>query len=160
MKPSTRRVIASTLLLAFTARALIPEGFMPATDRPFSFQICWEGFPAGMLAHRGPAHADAMSVGSMPDMDMDADSMPGMPADSRPTGSAPAHPRGAHHPPGSPSHSEHCVFGTACSAGPIPFLPLPSALSFTRQLRAVTFASSALAVRLVHLPQPRAPPVS
>lgn len=150
LKPSTRRVIASTLLLAFASRALIPEGFMPATDRPFSFEICWEGFPAEMLAHRGPVHADSMTTASMAAMDMDAESTP--------TGGAPAHAPAAHHPPGSPSHREHCVFGTACSAGPIPFLPLPSDLSFTRQLRAVAFVSIALAVRLVHLPQPRAPP--
>jgi hypothetical protein len=63
-----------------------------------------------------------------------------------------------HHQPGRPSHSEHCVFGTACSAGPIPHLPLPNDISPARQLRAVDLVSAARTVRLVHLPQPRAPP--
>jgi hypothetical protein len=71
-----------------------------------------------------------------------------------PGGAAHAH----HHHPGSPAHGEHCVFGTACAAGPIPHLPLPSDISPARLLRAVDFAPAARTVRLVHLPQPRAPP--
>lgn len=42
--------ILSALLMALIVRALVPAGFMPATDRPFSFQICPDGFPAHMLA--------------------------------------------------------------------------------------------------------------
>jgi hypothetical protein len=120
------------VLPALLLRALIPPGFMPASDRPFSIEICWEGFPAGILAHGGPSRADSMATGS----------------------SLQAH----HHHPGIPSHSEHCVFGTACGAGPIPYLPPPSDIS-PAQLLAVAFGSIAVAVRLVHLPQPRAPPV-
>jgi hypothetical protein len=119
--------MASIMLVAFASRALIPPGFMPASDRWFSIEICWEGLPAEMLG---------------------MDSMP-------------AHPQQGvhlHHHSGSPSHSEHCVFGTACSGGPIPHLPLPSDISPTQQLRAVAFVSFAGAVRVVHLPQPRAPP--
>jgi hypothetical protein len=41
--------VISTLLVALVVRALIPAGFMPATDRPFSFQICPDGFPAQLL---------------------------------------------------------------------------------------------------------------
>jgi hypothetical protein len=110
--------MASIMLVAFATRALIAPGFMPAGDRPFSLEICWEGFPAEMLAHGAPHHRHS----------------------------------------GSPSHSEHCVFGTACSAGPIPHLLLPSDISAARQLLAVAFVSIAVAVRFVHLPQPRAPP--
>jgi hypothetical protein len=146
LSPRKRRrqtVMASLMLVAFASRALIPPGFMPASDRPFSVEICWEGFPAGMLAHGEPPHADSMGMASMA---MDSMSHRGSP-------------QGAHHAhSGNPSHSEHCVFGTACSAGPIPHPPLPGDLSSARQLRAVTFVSIAEAVRLVHLPQPRAPP--
>lgn len=137
-KRSGRILLASIMLVAFASRALVPLGFMPASDRPFSIEICWEGFPAGILAHGEPPHADSMGMDSM-----SAESMP-----------AGAH----HHHSGNPSHSEHCVFGTACGAGPISHLPLLGNLSSAQQLRAVAFVSIADAVRLVHLPQPRAPP--
>jgi len=115
-KRNRRTLMAGIMLVAFASRVLIPPGFMPASDRPFSFEICWEGLPADMLAHV------------------------------------------EHHHHGSPSQSEHCVFGTACGAGPIPYLPLPSDFSSAQQLRAVAFASIAVPVRVVHLPQSRAPP--
>jgi hypothetical protein len=122
--------MASIMLVALALRALIPPGFMPASDRPFSIEICWEGLPADMFAHGEPAHAD--HHGPL---------------------------QGAHHHhSGSPAQSEHCVFGTACSAGPILHLPLLSDISFAQQLHAVAFVSMAGALRLVHLPQPRAPP--
>jgi hypothetical protein len=126
---------------------LIPPGFMPATGRPFLMEICWEGLSADTLAHVEPPHADSMGMQSM-----------GM--DPMPAHSASHHGplQGTHHHRGSPPQSEHCVFGTACSAGPIPHLPLPSDFSSAQQLRAVAFASIAGTVHLVHLPQPRAPP--
>jgi hypothetical protein len=120
-KRRARTLMASILLVAFVLRALIPPGFMPASDRPFAIEICWEGIPAQMLAQS--EHA--------------------------------AH---HHQHSGSPSHSEHCVFGTACAAGPISHLPLLSDVSSAQQLPAPGLVSSAGAVRLVHLPQPRAPP--
>jgi hypothetical protein len=107
-------LMASIMLVAFASRVLIPPGFMPASDRPFSIEICWEGI-------RGPQE-------------------------------------GPHHHHGSSSQSEHCVFGTASNAGPIPHLPLPSDFSSALKLRTAAFASIAVAVRVVHLPQPRAPP--
>jgi hypothetical protein len=122
--------MASIMLVALALRALIPPGFMPASDRPFSIEICWEGLPADMLAHGEPSQADHRG-----------------PLQA-------AH----HHHSGSPSQSEHCVFGTASSAGPILHLPLLSDISFAQPLRAVAFVSMAGALRLVHLPQPRAPP--
>lgn len=129
--------MASIMLAAFAVRALIPLGFMPASGRPFSLEICWEGLPGDMLADGERAHAGSMGMDSM-----GMDSMPAA----------------AHHHSGTPSHSEHCVFGTACGAGPIPHLPLPIEISSVRQLRGVPFVSIAGAVRLVHLPQSRAPP--
>jgi hypothetical protein len=129
--------MASILLVAFASRALIPPGFMPASDRPFSVEICWEAFPADVLALGEPRHADSMGVHSV-----------------QPDAPAGAH----HHHSGSPSHSEHCVFGTACSTGPISHLPLLGDSSSAQYLRAVEFASIAGTFRLVHLPQSRAPP--
>jgi hypothetical protein len=127
--------MASIMLVAFALRVFIPPGFMPASGRPFSLEICWEGLPADMLAHVKASHADSMDMASM-GMDQGAD---------------------YHH--GTPSHSEHCVFGTACAAGPLSHLTLPSYFSSAQQLLAIAFASIAIAVRVVHLPQPRAPPV-
>jgi hypothetical protein len=92
-----------------------------------------------MLAHVETSHADSMGMDSMEMASM---------------GVA----QGSDHHHRSSSHSEHCVFGTACSAGPIHHLPLPSDFSSARQLRAVAFASIAIDVHVVHLPQPRAPP--
>jgi hypothetical protein len=138
-KWSRRTLMASIMLVALASRVLIPPGFMPAGDRPFWIEICWDGLPAGLLAQLEPAQADASGMESM--------GMDPMPADSM----------GPHHH--GPSQTEHCVFGTACSAGAIPHLPLPSDFLSAQLLRATAFASSAIAVRVVHLPPPRAPPV-
>jgi hypothetical protein len=48
-------LIGGLALVAFAARALVPEGFMPAPARPLTLQICPEGFPAQLL-HEGHAH--------------------------------------------------------------------------------------------------------
>ena len=53
---ATRKLISAVLLLAFALRALIPPGFMPATDRPFMVEICPEGFPAELLMLGGHHH--------------------------------------------------------------------------------------------------------
>jgi hypothetical protein len=143
-KRSRRTLVAGMMLVAFASRALIPAGFMPAGDRPFSLEICREDFPADMLAHGEPPGAGSAAKGSVAMDSMDMDSM-----------SHGAHPQ---HHSGSPAHSEHCVFGTACSAGPISHLLLPSDVATAGELRAHTLVSIADAVRLVHLPQPRAPP--
>ena len=145
-KRSRQMFVAGIMLVAFALRALVPPGFMPANDRPFSFEICWEDLPAAMLAQGGAPHADSTGVHSV--------GMESMLARSTAAGSTHSHP----HHSGRPSHSEHCVFGTACSAGPIPHPPLPIEISSAQRLRAVPFLSVAGAVRLVHLPQSRAPP--
>jgi hypothetical protein len=135
-----RALTASLMLVTFVLRALIPPGFMPASSGLLSLEICWEDFPAGVLAQGGPPHAHPTGMDSM---GMDPMGMRG----------------GAHrHSSGGPSHREHCVFGTACSAGPIHHLPLPSDVSFAQLLLPVSLVSVAGDVRLVHLPQPRAPP--
>ena len=128
------------MMVALASRVLIPPGFMPANGRSLWIEICWDGPPAGMLARLEPAQADVTGMESMGVDPMPADSM------------------GPHHHHGSTSQSEHCVFGTACSAGAIPHLPSPSDFSSAQLLRAVAFTSIAIAIRVVHLPQPRAPP--
>jgi len=50
---STRELVASILLVALVFRGLVPAGFMPASDRPFSIQICRDGFPAQLLSQDG-----------------------------------------------------------------------------------------------------------
>jgi hypothetical protein len=134
-----RTLLAGIMLVAFALRALIPPGFMLGGDRPFSIEICWDGFPAAMLAPGDSRDTGSMDMDSTMDMGrMDMGSTHG------------GHPHSA---------SEHCVFGSACTAGPIPHLALPSNFSPARLLPAPEFASIAGAVHLVHLPQSRAPPV-
>src|SRR5690349_21541548 len=60
--PKQRLWVISALLVALVVRALIPAGFMPATDRPLSFQICPDGFPAALLGD-----ATGISAGHEPE---------------------------------------------------------------------------------------------
>jgi hypothetical protein len=157
-------LIAGVMLAAVASRALIPPGFMPASGRPFSLEICREGLTANILAQVESSHADSPELDSMDmgSMDMGSMRMEPTPANSMPRREeAPSHDdhrRGLPHHHGSPSQSEHCVFGTACNAGPIPQSPLPGDFSPAATARAVALAPLAGAIYLVHLPQPRAPP--
>jgi hypothetical protein len=54
---STRRLLAGIMLAAFTVRALIAPGFMPAHEVAFALEICPEGFPAQLLGHSAHHHA-------------------------------------------------------------------------------------------------------
>jgi len=49
-------LIAGVMLFAFAVRSLIPLGFMPSSEQPFSVEICPEGFPARLLVHAGQHH--------------------------------------------------------------------------------------------------------
>ena len=51
-----RTLIAGIILLAYVARALVPQGFMPASDRTFSLEICPDGFPVQFLGHATHHH--------------------------------------------------------------------------------------------------------
>jgi hypothetical protein len=119
---ATRKLIAGAMLLAFALRALVPQGFMPASDRPFAVEICPEGFPAEMLMPAG--------------MHMAAGDQHG----------------------GPHSHTEHCVFGTACASGPPSQFALLTELAPTELVRAVPVVAVAASVRLVYLPHVRGPP--
>jgi len=48
---ASRAWLAGAVLLAFALRALVPPGFMPGGERPFSIEICPDGFPAQLLVH-------------------------------------------------------------------------------------------------------------
>ena len=58
---TTRTLVASIMLLAFVARALVPQGFMPASDRSLSLEICPDGFPVQFLAHSAHHHMPSHS---------------------------------------------------------------------------------------------------
>ena len=145
--------MASMMLVAFASHAIVPSGFMPAKGRPFLLEICSEDLPADLAAHVEPASVDAMDMASM---DMSAMDMPAMPAED--STSKLVAPQGSHHHGGGSSRAEHCVFASACSAGPVPHVPTSGEFSRARPLRTVALASIAVAVRVVHIPQPRAPP--
>jgi hypothetical protein len=135
------------MLVAFALRALIPQGFMLGGDRGFSIEICWDGFPAALLAQVGSGHADSMGMDSM---DMGAMDMGAMDMGAMAKGPL----QGGHHH----SPTDHCVFGSACTAGPILHLALPTEFSTAHLSPAVGFDSIADAILLVHLPPSRAPP--
>jgi Protein of unknown function (DUF2946) len=113
---STRELITSILLVALLFRGLVPTGFMPASDRPFSIEICHDGFPTQLLSHDGSRH------------------------------------------PGHSSHFEHCLFGGGSTAGPTPHVTAVLCVAFTRLGSVSPVVPSPVSVRLVHIPQPRAPP--
>lgn len=57
MRSVTRTRLIAAALLAFALRALIPIGFMPATDGSLSLTMCMDGMPAGLLSgHRLAQH--------------------------------------------------------------------------------------------------------
>lgn len=50
-KRGRRELIAGALLVALAFRALVPVGFMPATDGSFGLQICHVGLSSALAAH-------------------------------------------------------------------------------------------------------------
>ncbi len=162
-KFATRRSIAIFVLAAFALRALIPAGFMLAEGLPLTVVICPDGFPAQLLSPGGPAMPGMAGMAGMAGMpDMPAMSMPNAPRGA--SGGRLAS-LGGHVAPdkGGParghSQSEHCLFTSGSSHGPAPLLTaspsvipvLHEAIAAPRQLRGD--------VRLVYVPQPRAPPI-
>ena len=127
----TRARLAAGLLLAFALRALIPIGFMPAADGTLSLMICPGGFPLELLPHER-AMSDDMG-------------MP-MPAPS-------------HHGQGHGVMEDgFCAFTTGFSSAPPPLLQAVLSLLLA-VIAAVAIAIAAPAgIRLVHVPQARAPP--
>jgi hypothetical protein len=65
-----------------------------------------------------------------------------------------------HHHGSNPTHADRCAFGCAGSSGPITSVAHLGVTALSRDAPAVDIPSVAVAVCLVHLPQPRAPPGS
>jgi hypothetical protein len=175
LTPQQRLWVISTLLIALVVRALIPAGFMPATDRPFSFQVCPDGFPAellsdaskalppggdsaavdtGALAHAGHHHHDALAAANSDNSAMahaghhhDAANMPGLAHHH----DAPGHNHGS-------ANAEHCVFAAAAGAFALAFAATFSAPAATISAPDVAYVSPAFESHRYRLPQPRGPP--
>lgn len=137
---AARARLVCAVLLAFSLRALIPLGFMPAADGTLSLMICPAGLPAGLLH----------------DLGMGEDTGHGMAMSGR-MGTPPAqHPTQGH---GQGLMDEgYCSFNTGCSTAPPPLLliVLSLVLSFVAVVAVTVLAPPA--IRLVHLPHVRAPP--
>ncbi len=154
-KFAVRKPIASLVLAAFALRALVPAGFMLASGHPLTVIICPDGFPAQLLSQAGqgmPAGAGVPDgAAGMPDMA----GMPAMPG--RPSGGHTA-PRGDHHG-GAPAHSDHCLFTSGSGHGPLAAFAAPIvSLSVYREVAAAP-RQRVSGIRLVYVPQPRAPPI-
>ena len=119
------------MLLALALRALIPIGFMPAGDGTLSLMICPGGFPPTLL----PAQKTMQDDMGMP-----------MPQ--------------PHHDGHGVMEDGYCVFTTGFSSAPPP--PLVAALVLLIACLAVALAPVATpaGIRLVHVPQARAPPAA
>jgi hypothetical protein len=121
------------VLAAFVLRALIPVGFMPSPEHPFTLSICPDGFPIELLPandHAAHAHAadDPANVGAN----------------------------------GSNSHdhglSHHCSFATGAAAPRLADLP-STAMTFERgQPIEIEYLSPSLGTPRFLLAQSRAPP--
>jgi hypothetical protein len=126
-----RRPFLVLALLAFGLRALIPIGFMPSADGTLSLMICPAGFPPALL-RQAKAAADGMGM-PMP-MSM----------------------------PDRPGHGlmqdGFCVFTTGFSAAPPPLILATLYLLLAIIAIVVTAMPAPVGIRLVRLPQARAPP--
>jgi hypothetical protein len=125
----TRRPLLALALLAFGLRALIPIGFMPSADGTLSLMICPGGFPLELLRQAKPA-ADGM----------------GMP---RPMPDRQGH---------GLMQDGFCVFTSGLSAGPPPLILATLYLLLAILAIVLTLMPAPAGIRLVRLPQARAPP--
>lgn len=131
---TTRARLVFAALLAFALRALIPVGFMPASDGSLSLMICPGGLPAGLLPGRSmPASAGMQMSGGMP---------------------MPAH----QHPGHSLLDEGYCAFTTGFSSAPPPLLLAAVFLLLSCVAAIALTVLPPGGIRLVHLPQARAPP--
>lgn len=137
---ATRARLMFAVLLAFALRALIPLGFMPAADGSFSLMICPAGFPAALLRDRGTGMGPGMGQ-SMPM----SDGMP-MPAPQ--------------HPGHGLMDDGYCAFTTGFSSAPPPLLLIALVLLLACVVVISVTVLAPAGVRLVRLPQARAPPAA
>ena len=126
---ATRQRLIAAILLALALRALIPIGFMPAGDGTLSLMICPGGFPSALL----------------PQEKMMQDGM-GMPVPP------------PQHPGHGVMHEGYCVFTTGFAAAPPPLLVTAFVLLLACLGVVVSRVVAPAGIRLVHVPQARAPP--
>jgi hypothetical protein len=130
VKPTTGRWIISLLLVVLCVRALVPAGFMPSTEQPFSFQICPDGFPAQLLKSSQAEHHHHHHDGAGDEQPPSHDAMRG----------------------------EHCVFAPAAGAGPAPEGMLLGAVPPTQARLQFETESAILSPQRFRQPLSRAPP--
>jgi hypothetical protein len=138
--------LLGALLVALIIRSLIPAGFMPATDRPFSFQICPDGYPAHLLRSAADGthaehhrHHPASDAGD---------------SDTGNSGGA-----GGENHRHSSAGSEHCVFAAAAGAGPLAWAPVAFfAPAVALEAPEFFYASPTLPPLSFRVQQPRGPP--
>jgi hypothetical protein len=95
---------ASGLLAMVFLRALVPAGFMPDAERPFSLALCPDG---------SPAYSPAMLVDVEPPEPGDHHAHDGHVNHGAPLTDEPAHEHAA-------LSGEHCLFGAASGLAPEP----------------------------------------
>lgn len=146
----SRQWLTSILLVALAFRALIPVGFMPSDERPFTLALCPDWFPAHLFQ---PAHEHS-SHGDHAEHAMAHDAHAAHHAHSE-TNEAPGTETQS---PGS-MRADYCVFAAVvASAGPAPHVTLLPA-----QIEGTPVSEAALALPRSLSPehriqQPRAPP--
>jgi hypothetical protein len=137
------RWLISILLVAFAFRALIPQGFMPSADRPFTLQICPDGWPAQMFSPVAPdAHAahGAHHAGHHQG------------TDGAQSGEALSHQQHGQY------KNHHCAFAASAGAALAPSFPPIVSLS-AEQIRVRAPSVPLVVATQSHRPQqPRAPP--
>jgi len=122
---ATRARLVAIALLAFALRALIPLGFMPASDGSLSLMICPGGLAAGLLQGQGHAMGQSIGqqIGTRDGSGLGKSMAPsmgnGMPmSDGTPT---PAHQHDGGH---GLMDEGYCAFTTGFSSAPPPLLPV------------------------------------
>jgi hypothetical protein len=131
----TRPQLLLVMLAAFALRALIPIGFMPAVDGTLSLMLCPGGFPLALLPHEKP------TSGGMP-MGM------GMPMPQP----QPHHGHGV-------MEDGFCAFTTGLTSAPPPLIPAVLILLLVVIAAIAISVATPAGIRLVRLPQARAPPL-
>lgn len=122
--------IISVLLMVFALRSLIPAGFMPSADEPFSLQICPDGFPTQLLDHLHGFHH----------------------------GHAVADEHSDHEHQHDASGSEHCVFAGAAGIGPSSYAFALGAWLDGSTAVATDSLPAPFTHQRYYIPQPRGPP--
>jgi hypothetical protein len=126
---AARAWVSGVLLVTLAMRALVPMGFMPSVERPFTLQLCPDGIPVLLLQS---GHDFAHQHGS------------------ERAGS------GTHHH--DLSHTDHCVFAAAAGVGPTSHWSLATPTIEALLGSPFHSATVVIAVQRFRTQQPRAPP--